>query len=216
MPPAQPSVDDLLRADCYALVAALLLAPPTRALLDTLAQTAEAAQDLSAPHRQGPDRVPSNRLDASWRQLTAAASVMPLDAIASEFAALFEGTGKPLLDPYASPYLSGYMMEKPLAALRSDLAVLGLARSSRATVPEDHLGALCETMRLLIAGAPGYPHRSPAEQRAFFRRHLEPWAFACLADIEQAQPASFYRCVAVFARQLLDAERRAFALDCTN
>jgi TorA maturation chaperone TorD len=68
-------------------------------------------------------------------------------------------------------------------------------------------------MRLLIAGAPGYPPRSLVHQHAFFARHLEPWAFACLDDIEQAQPANFYRCVAAFIRQLLDAERLAFELD---
>ena len=44
------------------------------------------------------------------------------------------------------------MMEKPLAELRTDLAVLGLARRGAATMFEDHLAALCESMRLLIAG----------------------------------------------------------------
>lgn len=212
--PAQPPRDDQVRADCHALAAALLLSPPTHPLLRDLAQAASPPAQREVVDPDGPRS--GKPLEESWRRLATAASVMPHDAIVAEFAALFEGTGKPLLDPYASPYLSGYMMEKPLAALRSDLAALGLARSSQASVPEDHLGALCETMRLLIAGAPGYPPRPLADQRTFFRHHLEPWAFTCLADIEQAAPANFYRCVAIFVRLLLDEERRAFALDSTN
>jgi len=211
-----PSFEDQVRADCFALVATLLLRPPARELLDSLAQSADPARDHFGAMRQRREPGPEHQLESSWQGLAAAASALPADAVAIEFAALFEGPGKPLLDPYASPYLSGYMMEKPLAALRADLAALGIVRSPQATVPEDHLGALCETMRLLIAGAPGYPPGSLADQRTFFGRHLEPWAFSCLDDIEQAQPANFYRCVAVFARQLLDAERRAFDLDHTE
>jgi TorA maturation chaperone TorD len=217
---AEAPVEDQARADCYSLAAALLLSPPDRALLERIAEAAHPARDPAAVILEPSEPIGGNPgkdpLEASWLRLSSAASVMPADAIAAEYAALFEGIGKPLLDPYGSPYLSGFMMEKPLAALRADLAALGIARASHATVPEDHLGALCETMRLLVAGAPGYPSRPLAEQHAFFARHLEPWAFDCLDDIEQAQPANFYRCVANFIRQLLDAERRAFALDLTH
>lgn len=104
------------------------------------------------------------------------------------------------------------MMEKPLAALRQDLAALGVARQPRAGLPEDHLGALCETMRLLVAGAPGRPAAPLDRQCWFFRRHLEGWPLRCLADIEAAAPARFYRTVSGFVRAFLVLEQQAFEL----
>jgi TorA maturation chaperone TorD len=182
-----PLPEDQARADCYALAARLLLAAPDVALLQALA---DAHREESPEHLPFEGAPASTSPDRAWRRLTAAASVMPVEAVREEFAALFEGIGKPLIDPYGSPYVAGFMMEKPLAALRSDLAAFGIGRSAHASVPEDHLGALCETMRLLIAGAAGLPPRPPADQLDFFSRHLEPWADRCLADIEKAEPAT--------------------------
>jgi TorA maturation chaperone TorD len=189
------------RADVYALGARLLLASPDDALLRALAE----AQDL-------PGSASAADFDTAWSHLTRAAAVMPAELVSEEFTALFEGLGSPLLDPYGSVYVAGFMMEKPLANLRSDLAALGLARSRNAAVPEDHLGALCEVMRLLIAGAPQFAPRPLAIQRRFFDAHLQPWAGRCLDDIETAKPAGFYGCVARYLRCFLLLEGRAFQL----
>jgi TorA maturation chaperone TorD len=205
---ASPLPEDQARADCHALAARLLLAAPDAALLQALANAHPDELPGHLPVLNAPAASP---LDKAWQRLAAAASVMPSEAVRHEFAALFEGIGKPLIDPYASLYVAGFMMEKPLAALRSDLADLGIGRSARATVPEDHLGALCEAMRLLIAGAPALPPRPPADQYLFFSRHLEPWAGRCLDDIEKAEPANFYRCVADYVRQLLQVEGQILA-----
>ena len=65
---------------------------------------------------------------------------------------LFGGVGKPEVYLFGSHYLSGFLNEKPLARLRTDLAALGLARDEAMPETEDHIAYLCEVMRYLIAG----------------------------------------------------------------
>jgi TorA maturation chaperone TorD len=201
LPPHEQS-----RADLYALLARLLLAPPDDALLRGLAE----APNLGGVAFDAEDAPPLAR---AWGALRGAARGEG-DAIRAAFDALFVSAGQPLLNPYASLYLAGHLMETPLAELRADLARLGLRRREGVGEPEDHLGALCEVMRLLITGAPpGLPRRTPAQQRAFFEAHLAPWAGACLDDIEQADAGGFYAALAGFLRAFLDLEARAFELE---
>ena len=47
------------------------------------------------------------------------------DEAAAEHEALFHGVGKPEVFAYGSYYLSGFLNEKPLATLRTDLASAG-------------------------------------------------------------------------------------------
>ncbi|WP_119155074.1 TorD/DmsD family molecular chaperone [Caldimonas tepidiphila] len=194
--------EEQARADLYALAARLLLAPPDAALLAELG---------------GADALPSEQadhpLDRAWERLVAAAGVLDEAAVADEFDRLFVSIGMPAVNPYGSLYQSGFMMEKPLAALRDDLAALGLARRPGSGELEDHLAALCETMRLLIAGAPGLPRRPLAVQKDFFDRHLAPWYERCLDDLRQAEGANFYRRVADFMHAFLDVEAEAFDID---
>jgi TorA maturation chaperone TorD len=175
------------RADAYALVAALLQAP----------DPAWLAQLAAAPAGSGAD---------PWARLVAAARRCG-QTVADEYAALFLATGNPLLNPYASWYLAGCLMDKPLAKLRQDLRTLGLARAGGVTELEDHLGALCETMHLLVRRG------EPAQQQAFFERHLANWYAACLADLRSAPPANFYRAVADLAEAFLDLECELLAPD---
>lgn len=84
-------------------------------------------------------------------------------------------------------------MERPLGELRDDLARLGFARDAANREPEDHVGALCEVMSLLI----GEPD-SRARQREFFSRHMAPWLGRFFSDLGAAKSASFYRAVARF------------------
>ncbi|WP_238482260.1 TorD/DmsD family molecular chaperone [Noviherbaspirillum aridicola] len=194
--------EDQARADMYALVATLLLKPPAPSLLAALA----AADSL-------PARGAGHPLDQAWEALVSAAGTMDADAAREEFDALFIGIGTPLLNPYGSRYLTGFMMEKPLAQLRGDLHALGLARVPGVAESEDHLGALCETMRVLIAGAPGALPRPLSTQKTFFVRHVSPWYGRCLDDLCHAAPARFYRCVGGYAQAFLDLEREAFSID---
>ncbi|WP_066331529.1 TorD/DmsD family molecular chaperone [Azohydromonas lata] len=201
LPPHEQS-----RADLYALLARLLLAPPDDDLLLGLAH----APALGGTAADDEDATPLAR---AWDALRSAARGDG-KAIRAAFADLFESAGQPLLNPYASLYLAGHLMETPLAALRDDLARLGLRRREGVGEPEDHLGALCEVMRVLITGAPPQvPRRSPAVQKAFFETHITPWAGACLDDVAQADASGFYAALAGFMRTFLDLEARAFELE---
>lgn len=200
LPPLSP--EDQARADLYALIACLLLTPPDAALLADLA----AADSL-------PSRQIDNPLDLAWEKLVLAAQVTDVHAIREEFDALFVSIGVPPVNPYASLYLSGFMMEKPLAALRTDLAQLGLGRRSGVGELEDHLAALCETMRLLISGGPGAERKSRQSQKAFFEKHIAPWYERCAGDIRAAGGANFYRHVASLIEAFLDIEKQAFDMD---
>jgi TorA maturation chaperone TorD len=195
------SGEDQARADLYALVARLLLAPPDAALLAALA----AADPIFGSRDERP-------LEDAWEQLVLAAGVVTADAASDEFGELFISTGTPPVNPYGSFYLSGFLNDTPLAALRADLARLQLARAPGVGEFEDHLGALCETMRVLVAGGPGVPRQPLARQMAFFEAHIQPWYKACLADIAGGGGASFYRLVAAFAAAFLTIEAEAFAV----
>jgi TorA maturation chaperone TorD len=198
------SDEDQARADFYALIARLLLAPPKADLLAALA----AAEPIRADGLAEAGRA----LEDGWLKLTQAASVMDAEAVSEEFAALFFSTGNPLINPNGSFYVTGHLNDVPLAELRQDLARLRIARARGVGEFEDHLGALCETMRVLITGAPGIARQSLDEQQHLFTAHIQPWYAACLLDIAAAAPANFYRVVAAFAGAFLAVEALAFSM----
>ena len=192
--------EDQARADFYALLARLLLVPPDGGLLAALAES----EPVSAAGEFA--------LEDAWLKLTQAASVVDAGAVSDEFALLFLSTGNPLLNPFGSFYLTGHLNDVPLVQLRHDLARLRLARASGAGESEDHLGALCETMRVLIQGAPGIGRQPLLVQKQFFEAHIRPWYAACLADIAHAEGANFYRVVAAVADAFLSIEAQAFSV----
>lgn len=208
--------EEQARADMYALLARMLHAAPDAQMLATL-----AGADAIVAGQSG------HPLDRAWERLVLAAGVMDEAALADEFSALFISVGTPKINPYASLYLTGFINEKPLVALRGDLARLGLGRSPGQREMEDHLGALCEAMRLMIAGGsgvatpgaatpgvatPGGALQPLASQQQFFDTHIAPWYRRCLQDIRSAPEANFYRLVADFAQAFFDVEAEAFAL----
>lgn len=209
--PADPAIDvavslplsgeDQARADLYALLSRLLLAAPDAALLEALAH----ADPILA---EGGDPA----LAQAWEALSRASSVMDPEAAAEEFDALFVSVGTPPLNPYGSRYLSGYLNDTPLAELRADLRRFGIGRVRGVGEFEDHLGALCETMRVLIGGAPGIARQPVARQQAFFEAHIAPWYERCLADIASAEGANYYRLVARLAGAFLAIEAEAFVV----
>jgi TorA maturation chaperone TorD len=198
------SDEDQARADFYALIARLMLAPPDAGLLAALA----AAEPLQADGLAEAGRA----LEDAWLKLTQAASVMDADAVAHEFSALFVSTGNPLLNPNGSFYMTGHLNDVPLAELRQDLARLRITRARGVGEFEDHLAALCETMRVLITGAPGIARQPLEEQKQLFVAHLQPWYAACLADMSSAAGANFYRVVAAFIGAFLGIEALAFGM----
>jgi len=194
--------EDQARADLYALLASLLLRAPDAGLLDALAG---ADPIVSA----GVDPA----LEQAWEALTLASGVMDPDAVSEEFDALFISIGSPPVNPYGSRYLSGFMNDAPLAELRGDLIRFGIRRMHGVGEFEDHLGALCETMRVLITGAPGIARQPVERQQAFFDAHIAPWYARCLDDIAAAEGSNYYRLVARLAGAFLDIEAQAFAVE---
>ena len=211
--------EEQARADMYGLIARLLLAPPDDALLANLATLAGISTDSSVDTSvdTGAGAIKSadsgQPLGRAWLALALAARVLAGAAIRDEFAALFVSTSIPTINPYGSLYLAGFMHEKPLAALRTDLAGLGLARCSGALETEDHLGALCETMRRMILGGEGAPRQPLARQQAFFEVHIATWSDACLDHLREADGACFYARVADFIAAYFEIERDAFDVD---
>lgn len=192
--------EDAARADLYALIAHLFFAPPPAQLLATIA----GADDIAARS------ITESALAQCWRQLQAACAATDVRAVAEEYDALFLGVGKSPVPLQASWYRSGFLHEKPLADLRSDLATYGLSRLQSVSETEDHISALAETMRILATVDNAGELQSLELQKRFFGRHVEPW-YAALADgIESMQQASFYRIVGALMRAFFDTEKAQF------
>ena len=191
--------EDRGRADFYALLARLYAGAPDGPLLRAIAQ---------APALEGDAPIA-----ASWQRLTAASGVMEATAAEQEYTDLFIGVGKSEVNLHGSHWLVGAMMERPLAELRAELATLGLGRRAGVTMLEDHLSALFETMRLLIAGGDRSAPVPVASQRRFFERHIDPWAFSCCAAIRETTIANYYARVAEFTEEFMALDRDALAMD---
>jgi TorA maturation chaperone TorD len=117
--------------------------------------------------------------------------------------------GKPEVFAYGSYYLSGFLNEKPLAALRTDLAALGLGRDRDRLETEDHVSFVLEVMRYLIAGEDAAVCNLE-QQRRFFRAHVQTWLEA-LCDAVEAHPrAHTWRAVAAMTRAFVQVETQAF------
>ena len=182
------------RGRFYNLLATLLLAPPSDELLHALA----VADPIAAQ---------TGDLESAWEQLVLVAGIMDSGAVREEFDALFVATGTPLINPHASLYLSGFMMDRPLAALRDTLRELRLARQDSAAELEDHLGSLFETMALLITQG-----RPLTIQREIFKTYIGSWLERCLADIRETPDANFYRKVVDLIDAFYKVEMQAFTM----
>ena len=189
--------EETARAEVYGLLAALLYAAPSADLYDRLRVAVTEAPAAGA------------LLESPWGQLVAAAREQSLDEIRREYDTLFGGVGKPEVYLFGSHYLSGFLNEKPLAALRTDLADLGLARDGVMSETEDHAAYLCEVMRYLIAGD-DVEVANLTRQRAFFTRHVQSW-FSMMCETVMRHPkARFYRTLCGFAQAFISVETQGF------
>jgi TorA maturation chaperone TorD len=189
--------EELARAELYGLLASLWLAPPDADLL----------QQFQVAVTQAPEA--GGHLEAPWQALVAAMRETSVEAAADEYDALFLGVGKPEVFLYGSYYLTGFLNERPLAALRSDLAALGLGRDESRLETEDHVAYGFEVMRYLIAGD-DLAVCNLEQQRRFFRGHLQPWVEA-LCDAVEAHPAArLARALAGFTRAFVQVEAQGF------
>ena len=198
MPAGSSALDEeTARAELYGLLSQLYYAVPSAELLSALrVAVTEAPAD-------------GGFLQEPWQQLVAAARAWDDIAIAQEFDRLFGGVGKPEVYLYGSHYLSGFLNEKPLARLRTDLDRLGLARDEAMPETEDHIAYLCEVMRYLIAGDDVAVCNLTA-QRDFFATHLQPWVLLLCDALGGHPQARFYGALAQFTRAFVSVETQGF------
>ena len=187
--------EEVARANFYGLLARLFYAAPDAALLQAIAGAGEIEAE-------------GGGIAAAWQGLARAADRADPEAVRDEYDTAFVGTGKAPVTLYACAYSIRYSSETPLAGLRGELAALGLERREGAAEPEDHIAALCDTMRHLIA-----EQKSPLEmQSQFFGRWMRP-AFEALCDaIERDPNTAFYKHVGHFAKAFLLLEQSAFEM----
>lgn len=181
--------EDLWRSRSWHLLAHLLAGSPAPGVLARL----RALPDVSVPGQMPP-------LASAWTALGSAARRLDPENLAEEYQKLFIGPTRGELVPYGSWYLTGFLMEKPLAVLREDLSQLGYRRQATTKEPEDHAAALCETLCLLIEAG-------DRRQTEFFARHMEPWFDRFCRDLQRAPSADFYRAVGALGEALFEVER---------
>jgi TorA maturation chaperone TorD len=179
------------RANFYGLLARLFYAPPDVALLKAI-----AADKLDG------------ELGVPWEDLADAARKADPELVREEYETAFIGTGKAPVTLYTTAYAIRYSNEVPLAELRGELARLGLARREKAREPEDHIAALCDIMRHLVAKQ----QNDLDEQSRFFNRWIRPTVEPLCSAIERSDKTDFYKHVARFAKSFFSAEQTAFEM----
>lgn len=193
--PRSITPEDRARAQLYQLLGSLLSAPPAAELLAGLATVSG-------------DDTPVGQASQNLAKL--AARTNPTNA-EREFNNLFIGLGRGELLPYASYYLTGFLNEKPLADLRTDLMRRGIQANEDVKEPEDHMGTLCEIMAGIITDEFSCDS-DLASQKAFFDAHLAKWAELFFTDLEEAQNAVFYAPVGSLGKAFMAVEAQAFAI----
>ena len=183
--------EEQARANFYGLLARLFYGPPDEALLKAIAA----------------DKLEGD-LSASWTELAHAAQATDPQLVREEYETAFIGTGKAPVTLYTTAYTIRYSSEAPLAELRGKLARLGLARHAEVSEPEDHIAALCDVMRHLVAEQ----KTDLEEQSGFFNRWIHPAIDPLCSAIERSDKTAFYKPVARFAKAFCSLEHAAFEM----
>lgn len=178
------------RSSVYKVLAGLLRTAPDNDALDQVSAFAAIEQE-------------GDELALAMSMLGLSAKASDADAVDDEFHALFIGLGRGELMPYASWYLTGFLMERPLSVLRDDLVALGFERSENVHEPEDHIAALCEVMAMMIDE--GFAIH---QQEKFFTGHMSNWLDHFFTDLSQAEAAVFYRSVGRFGQAFSAFEKQ--------
>ncbi|WP_318449721.1 TorD/DmsD family molecular chaperone [Photobacterium leiognathi] len=196
MNPAQTSLneDAVLRIEIYNMLAHLFRQAPDQNVLTFLA-------DIDVDTANNPQQ---STMAAAWPLLKLAAEKSTPLAVEEEYQDVFIGIGRGEVVPFGSWYLTGSLMEMPLAYLRRDLKQLGFERDESVKEPEDHIAALLEVMAMLVEG--GDAHL----QKTFFNRHLAEWCEKFCTDVKAANSAVFYTAVGELALQFLTVEKIRF------
>ena len=194
--------EDLARADLYGLIARLFHQPPDQELLDQIAASIPDGQE---------NQVDDAPLAKVWNSVVEVAKNNSAKAWHEEFDRNFISVGRPNVILNGSFYMAGHLNEKPLVDIRRALEVFGLESAEDVTETEDHLSALCEVMRYLIAGD-DVAVANLTHQMAFFNQHVQPWVSLMCQSLQAHPRAVFYARVAAFTTDFMSVEAQGFDL----
>ena len=189
--------EDQARANLYGLLARLFHAAPDAALLQAIARSGELQAEAGSP------------LASAWKHLVDSAGGANADDVREEFERVFVGTGKAEVTLYTGAYTVRSSLDSPLAELRGELAARGLARRGDINEPEDHLGALCDVMRHLIAEQGAVVE----DQKRFFERWIHRPADSLCDAIEKSPNTVFYKFVGRVTHNYFELEQVAFEME---
>ncbi|MGR5300774.1 TorD/DmsD family molecular chaperone [Vibrio alfacsensis] len=189
---SQLEQEQTLRAEIYLVLSALCRSAPTPEMIEFLTAL-EIEPSESA-------------MQKAWVALQQAAKESSHEDLEDEYQNLFIGIGRGEVMPFSSWHLTGSLMEKPLAEIRRDLALIGIERDEQVKEPEDHIAALCEVMSMLTG-------EDEALQQAVFNKHIAPWFALFTRQLEKAQSANFYKPVAQLCEAFLTLEQVRFSVN---
>lgn len=192
--------EDLARADLYGLIARFFHQPPDQELLDQIAAS------IPDGHESQVDDAPLAKL---WNSVVEVAKNNPAKVWHEEFDRNFISVGRPNIILNGSFYMAGHLNEKPLVDIRRALDTFGLESAEEITETEDHLSALCEVMRYLIAGD-DVEISNLTNQKVFFNDHIRPWYDELCDAIEDIPDMHLYHPVAALTREFLAIEGQSF------
>ena len=192
--------EDLARADLYGLIARLLHQPPDQDLLNQIASSIPEGQESQA------DDAPLSKV---WHSVVEVAKSNTVKAWRDEFDLNFISVGRPNVVLNGSFYMAGHLNERPLVEIRRALETFGLESAEEVTETEDHISALCEVMRYLIAGD-DVEISNLTNQRIFFNNHIRPWYDELCDAIEGIPEMHLYHRVAALTREFLAIEGQSF------
>ena len=182
---------DLDRANFYTSLGALLAAPASTEHCEALRSLPEIAN-------------PETPIELAWTLLRAVAHQYSVEQIDDEYHELFIGVGRGAVVPYASWHLTGFLMEKPLGALRADLRKLGFERAENVKESEDHIASLCQAMAAIITAQ----EIDFETEQDFFNNHLAGWTIDFFSEVQNASCAGFYRAVGNLGSCFMDVEKQ--------
>jgi len=192
--------EDLARADLYGLIARLFHKAPDQELLDQIVSSVPEGQEAQS------EDAPLARV---WQNLVEMAKANPATAWQDEFDKNFISVGRPIIILNGSFYMAGYLNERPLVEIRRALDAFGLESAEEISETEDHISALCEVMRYLIAGD-DVEISNLTNQRVFFNDHIRPWHDDLFDAIDAVSEMRLYHSVASLAREFLAIEGQGF------
>ena len=192
--------EDLARADLYGLIARLFHQAPDQELLDQIAASIPEGQET---------QVEDAPLAKVWHSVVEVAKSNPAKAWQDEFDQNFISVGRPNIILNGSFYMAGHLNEKPLVDIRRALETFGLESAEEITETEDHISALCEVMRYLIAGD-DVEISNLTNQRIFFNDHIRTWYDELCDAIEAIPEMHLYHPVAALTREFFAIEGQSF------